>query len=146
MLARLQGKHRVGREPPWSSGYGGDLCSEGCGFESGHRVLDGHNISSHIFVIRIVLFVSKDENKRKRGRRFANFFKKIQSYVFMWNHKNSFSKVHCNLLISQYLNGQKVLSCLQKEISKRSENKASFFIWKQFKIWKQNSILGKATN
>ena len=38
----------------WSSGYGS---SEGCGFESQCHTLDGHNIFSHIFVIRVVMFV-----------------------------------------------------------------------------------------
>ena len=36
---------------------GGDLCSKGCGFESRHHKLDGHNIFSHISVVRIVMFV-----------------------------------------------------------------------------------------
>ena len=32
------------------------------------------NILSHLFVVRIVMFVLKDENKRKRGRRgWPNF-------------------------------------------------------------------------
>ena len=35
----------------------GDLCSKGHGFESRRRVLDGYNIFSHIFVVRIVMFV-----------------------------------------------------------------------------------------
>ena len=33
---------------------GGDSCSEGCGFESQHCILDGH--FSHTFVVRIVMF------------------------------------------------------------------------------------------
>ena len=36
---------------------GGDSCSEGCGFESQCRILDGHDIFSHIFVVKIVMFV-----------------------------------------------------------------------------------------
>ena len=40
---------------------GGDSCSEGRGFESQDRKLDGH--FSHIFVVGIVGLVSKDENK-----------------------------------------------------------------------------------
>ena len=32
---------------------GGDSCSEGCGFESQHCILDGH--FSHIFVVKIVM-------------------------------------------------------------------------------------------
>ena len=36
---------------------GGDLCSQGNGFESRRQILDGHNILSHIFVVRIVMFV-----------------------------------------------------------------------------------------
>ena len=34
---------------------GGDSCLEGCGFESQHCILDGH--FSHIFVVKIVIFV-----------------------------------------------------------------------------------------
>ena len=44
---------------------GGDSCSECRGFESQHSLLYRH--FSHIFVIKIVMFVRKDENKRKRG-------------------------------------------------------------------------------
>ena len=47
---------------------GGDSCSEGCGFKSQCRILDGHDIFSHIFAAEIVMFVWKDENKWKRGR------------------------------------------------------------------------------
>ena len=32
---------------------GGDSCSEGRGFESQHRILDGH--FSHLFVVKIVM-------------------------------------------------------------------------------------------
>ena len=46
---------------------GGDSCSKGCEFESQHRLLDGH-FFTYIFVVRIVMCVWKDENKRKRGR------------------------------------------------------------------------------
>ena len=42
---------------------GGDSCSEGCGFESQHRILDGH--FSRLFVVKIVMFVWK------RGRGWA---------------------------------------------------------------------------
>ena len=44
---------------------GGDSCSKGHGFESRHCILDGHNI---FYIVRIVMFAGKDENKRKRGR------------------------------------------------------------------------------
>ena len=37
---------------------GRDSCSEGCGFESQHQILDGH--FSHIVVVKIVMFVWKD--------------------------------------------------------------------------------------
>ena len=45
---------------------GGDSCSEGCGFESQHQILehqilDGH--FSHLFVIKIVMIVVNDKNK-----------------------------------------------------------------------------------
>ena len=42
---------------------GGDSCSNGRGFESKHHTLDGH--FSHLFVVKIVMFVLKDENKQK---------------------------------------------------------------------------------
>ena len=44
----------------WSPGLvvmGGDSCSKGRGFESRRRILDGHDIFSHLFVVKIVLFV-----------------------------------------------------------------------------------------
>ena len=42
---------------------GGDSCTEGRGFESQHQILDGY--FSHLFVVKIVMFVWKDENKLK---------------------------------------------------------------------------------
>ena len=47
---------------------GGDSCSEGRGFESQHSILDGH-----LFVVKIVMFVWKDEKKRKRVRGWPIF-------------------------------------------------------------------------
>ena len=45
-------------------------------FESRHHIPDGHNIFSHIFVVKIVMFVWRDENKRKRGQGWSIFLKK----------------------------------------------------------------------
>ena len=45
---------------------GGGLRSEGGEFKSLHHVLDGH--FSLLFVVRILMFVWKDESKQKRGR------------------------------------------------------------------------------
>ena len=56
---------------------GGDSCSEGRGFEYQRCILYGHNIFSHIFVERIVMFVWKDENNLKRGRGWPIFKKKL---------------------------------------------------------------------
>ena len=59
-------------EEPWSvrsTGLvviGGDSCFEGRGFESQHHIVDGH--FSHLFVVKTVMFVLKDENKRNRGQ------------------------------------------------------------------------------
>ena len=64
---------------------GGDSCSKGCGFESQHHLLDGH--FSHLFIVKIVMFVWKDENKRKRGRD-GHFLKKVL---------NSYSLLFCLL-------------------------------------------------
>ena len=51
---------------------GGDSCFDGRGFESQHRILDGHFL--RLFVVKTCLF-EKDENKRKRDRD-GPFFKK----------------------------------------------------------------------
>ena len=51
---------------------GGDSFSKGYGFESQQHLLDGY--FSHLFVVKIVLFVWKDENKRKRPG-MAHFYK-----------------------------------------------------------------------
>ena len=50
---------------------GRDSSSEGRGFKSHHHIRDGH--FSHLFVAKIVMFVLKEENKRKRGRRLYIF-------------------------------------------------------------------------
>ena len=44
---------------------GGASCTKGHGFESQHRIPDGH--FSHLFVVRIVTFLSKDKNKQKEA-------------------------------------------------------------------------------
>ena len=54
------------QENPGLVVMGGDSCSKGREFKSHQRILDGH--FSHLFVVRIVMFVWKDENKQKRGR------------------------------------------------------------------------------
>ena len=38
---------------------GDDSCFRGCGFESRRQILGGH--FSHLFVVKIVLFVRKDQ-------------------------------------------------------------------------------------
>ena len=54
-LSALQTNDVLGWEP-WSSGYGRrDSCSQGCGFKSHRRLLDGR--FSQIFVVKIVMFV-----------------------------------------------------------------------------------------
>ena len=57
-------------ESPGLVVMGWDSCSEGRGFESQRHLLDGHDIFSHWFVVKTVLycFFEKTENKRKRGR------------------------------------------------------------------------------
>ena len=67
---------------------GGYLCSEDRGFKPHHRILDGHFL--HIFVVKIVIIVWKDENKRERGcglmailKKSELFFPKICSTTFL---------------------------------------------------------------
>ena len=45
---------------------GGDSCSKSREFKSWHRILDGRFF--HLYVVKIVMCVWKDENKWKRGR------------------------------------------------------------------------------
>ena len=52
---------------------GGDSRSEGCGFESRHRIQDGH--FSHIFV---VMFVRKDQKTIKEAVDDPFFQKKLR--------------------------------------------------------------------
>ena len=55
---------------------GGDSRSKGCGFESRHCILEGH--FSHIFVVKICnVCLKKTKNKRKRGRGWPIFLKKL---------------------------------------------------------------------
>ena len=68
---------------------GGDSCSEGCGFESQHCILNGH--FSHIFAVKIVMFVGKGENKRKRGWG-GPFFKRPQNNCLAHTLKLSVEK------------------------------------------------------
>ena len=56
---------------------GGDSCSEGRGFESRCRILDGHNIFSHIICCKNCNVCLKRQNKRKRGRGWPIFLKRL---------------------------------------------------------------------
>ena len=57
-----------------------DSHSEGHGFKSRHRILDGH--FSHVFVVKIVMFVGKDQKwRRKRGRVGPFFLKKCPAFA-----------------------------------------------------------------
>ena len=58
---------------------GGDSCSEGLGFESQYCILDGH--FSHTFVVKIVMFARKDENKCKRDQVWSIVFKRLSKTV-----------------------------------------------------------------
>ena len=60
---------------------GWDLQSEGSEFKSRRRILDRH--FSHLFVVRIAMFVWKDENKHKIGRGWPIFLKKYSlTYLY----------------------------------------------------------------
>ena len=45
----------------------GDSCSKGRGFESQHRILDGH--FSHLFVVKIVMFEKMKINEKEVGKK-----------------------------------------------------------------------------
>ena len=57
---------------------GGDSCSEGGGFESQRRILVGHDIFSHWFIVKIVLFVWKRPKINKKGPGLANLKKSFR--------------------------------------------------------------------
>ena len=55
---------------------GRDSLSEGRGFESWHRILDGH---FHIdLLLKLYCLFEKTENKQKRGRGWPTFLKKYK--------------------------------------------------------------------
>ena len=58
---------------PWSSGYGRRLMFERSWVRSRPRILDGHDIFSHWFVVKIVLLVWK---RPKINKKRPVFFKK----------------------------------------------------------------------
>ena len=60
---------------------GGDACSKGRGFKSRCRILDGHDIFSHWFVVKIVLFVRKRPKINKKRPGLAHFFLKKSRYL-----------------------------------------------------------------
>ena len=55
---------------------GGDSNSEGHGFKSRRRILDGHNIISQIFVVRIVICVDKKTKINEKEAEGGPFLKK----------------------------------------------------------------------
>ena len=71
---------------------GDDSCSKGGGFKSRRRILDGHlEIFSHLFAIKIVLFVGKDENKQKRCRGWPIFSYWLETKPRSYGRRSSFS-------------------------------------------------------
>ena len=52
---------------------GGESCSKGCGFESRHRILDGH--FSHIFVVKICNVCLKRLKTNEKEVGVGPFFK-----------------------------------------------------------------------
>ena len=62
---------------------GDDSCLRGRGFESQRQILDEH--FSHIFIVKLVMFVCwKDENKTKRGRGWPFFRSVTRIRVIGW--------------------------------------------------------------
>ena len=60
---------------------GGDSLSEGCEFESCRRILDGHFLT-FIFCKKLyIALFEEDENKRKRGRGWPIFLKKLKIFI-----------------------------------------------------------------
>ena len=58
---------------------GGDLCSKGV--SSNPSTKNWMDIFSHLFGVRIVMFVWKDKHKRKKRPRMVHFLKTFETYV-----------------------------------------------------------------
>ena len=58
---------------------GEDSCSKGCEFEFWHRILDGN--FSHLFVVKIVMCVSKTEINQKEAGAGPFFLKKKTIFI-----------------------------------------------------------------
>ena len=75
---------------------GEDSCSKGHELESQHHILDGH--FSHLFVVKIVMCVWKDENKLKRRPGLALFKKTGHQLILFLSHL-SFSLPFLSILM-----------------------------------------------
>ena len=65
MLQVVISYNQIRRDHPGLVVMGRDSRSERRGFESQHRIQDGH--FSHIFVVKLHCLFEKTENKQKRG-------------------------------------------------------------------------------
>ena len=84
---------------------GGDSRSKGRGFESQCHILDGHGIFSQWFVVKkLYCLFEKTENKRKRGRDWPIFLKKIicNSVRFIADVKATIQRRRAYLKISKH--------------------------------------------
>ena len=61
---------------------GGDSCCKGRGFESRHYILDGHDIFAHWFVVKSVMCVWKDKNKKESWLSHLIFFS-FHGFVYL---------------------------------------------------------------
>ena len=61
----------------------GDSCSEGCGFENQHCILDGH--ISHLFVVKIVMLFENtfQKNKQKHLKSLVEVALTVKSFIMM---------------------------------------------------------------
>ena len=69
---------------------GDSSCSWGCEFESWDHLLDGHDIFSHWFAVKIVLFVWKDQKYTIKEGRVGPVLKKQPSILFEGLFEHSF--------------------------------------------------------
>ena len=82
---------------------GEDSWAEGCGFEAQHQIQDGH--FSHIFVVKIVMFIWKDEKNEKE----AGDENKLQEESGNGNYFTAI-RIGCVLYIFSYKNGPSPVS------------------------------------
>ena len=75
-------------------------CLKGCGFESQHSVLDGHDIFSRWFVLKLYCLLEKAEKEAGVGPFKNNLGYSLKPQCYIWNCKETDTIVYDNFKIT----------------------------------------------